>query len=157
MQSLQLIMAAESSSGVGSALASGLIGATLGAIATTLVVVFTPWAQRCDRYDAALLTRRMTACEALDVVLEPTSRYAEALGRDLEASREPAPLRVPWYAGTTAVGLWQGGRAVLAQDCHRDNSRGVASAGWLGVCSTGRKIQVARAATITATTPNMTA
>jgi hypothetical protein len=68
-----LVIAAEDGAGLG--LLSGIIGAAMGAAATLAVVLLTPLAERRDRYDAALLARRMEAYEQLQHVLEPTSRY----------------------------------------------------------------------------------
>jgi hypothetical protein len=99
MLDAHMVMTSDTSSGIGEAVASGLIGAALGAIATLLAVVLTPLAQRRDRYDAALLTRRMTAYEALHQVLEPTSRYAEALDRDLDQHALTDALTRWYYTG----------------------------------------------------------
>jgi hypothetical protein len=99
MLDAHIIMATDTGSGIGESVASGVIGAALGAIATLLAVVLTPLAQRRDRYDAALLTRRMTSYEALHLVLEPTSRYAEALDRDLDQHALADALTRWYYAG----------------------------------------------------------
>lgn len=79
--------------------ASATLGALVGAAATLLVVFLTPKAQRRDRYDAALLTRRMAAYDQLQQALEPTSRFREALGHPLDLEELAAALTRWYYEG----------------------------------------------------------
>jgi hypothetical protein len=65
-------------SGLSTALVSILVGGVLGAVTTVLVTYLTPLAQRRDRYDDALLTRRMQSYERLQATLRPTSRFHAA-------------------------------------------------------------------------------
>ncbi len=78
---------------------SGLLGAIAGAVATLLVVLLTPFAQRRDRYDAALLERRMAAYDRLQQVLEPTSRFNAAMGVTLDPVQLATSLTRWYYTG----------------------------------------------------------